>query len=73
MCGGVRITRSEAGCDCALGQTDGRSLNLYPCSSGSGATSVVQVARCIPLNQKVAVKRIDLERCGSSIEEIQVG
>ena len=40
--------------------------------AGSGATSVVQVAHCIPLDQKVAVKRIDLESCGSSIEELQV-
>ena len=32
----------------------------------------MQVARCIPLDQKVAVKRIDLESCGSSIEELQV-
>ena len=39
---------------------------------GSGATSVVQVARCISNNLKVAIKRIDLERCGSSIEELQV-
>jgi len=38
---------------------------------GSGATSVVQVAHCIPLNQKVAIKRIDLDSCGSSIEELQ--
>ena len=40
--------------------------------AGSGATSVVQVARYVPLDRKVAIKRIDLERCGASIEELQV-
>ena len=40
--------------------------------AGSGATAVVQVARCLKNNTKVAIKRIDLERCGSTIEELQV-
>ena len=39
---------------------------------GSGATAVVQVARCLKNDKKVAIKRIDLERCGSTIEELQV-
>ena len=33
---------------------------------------MVQVARCLKNNMKVAIKRIDLERCGSTIEELQV-
>ena len=40
--------------------------------AGSGATAVVQVARCLKNNMEVAIKRIDLERCGSTIEELQV-
>ena len=40
--------------------------------AGSGATAVVQVARCLKNDKKVAIKRIDLERCGSTIEELQV-
>ena len=40
--------------------------------AGSGATAVVQVARYLKNNTKVAIKRIDLERCGSTIEELQV-
>ena len=48
-------------------------MNIY-CFviAGSGATAVVQVARCLKNNTKVAIKRIDLERCGSTIEELQV-
>eukprot|EP00731_Ephydatia_muelleri_P007815 Em0004g153a len=38
---------------------------------GTGATSIVQVAQCLSNGQKVAVKRIDLEQCGSTIEELQ--
>ena len=39
---------------------------------GSGATSVVQAASCLTSGQKVAIKRIDLEQCGATIEELQV-
>ena len=39
---------------------------------GSGATSVVQAAHCLANDQKVAIKRIELEQCGATIEELQV-
>ena len=47
-------------------------MYTYGFPTGSGATAVVQVARCLKNNMKVAIKRIDLERCGSTIEELQV-
>ena len=48
-------------------------MNIYYFAiAGSGATAVVQVARCLKNTTKVAIKRIDLERCGSTIEELQV-
>ncbi|KAI6647291.1 Heat shock protein 75 kDa, mitochondrial-like isoform X1 [Oopsacas minuta] len=62
-----------------MAQSESASRSIWPNKKesycieevvGYGGTASVQAATCIPLNKRVAIKRIDLDQCTSSIEDI---
>lgn len=63
------MAQSESGTARVIWPTNKESYRLEGVV-GYGGTASVQAAVCIPLNKRVAIKRIDLDACSSSIDDI---